>query len=371
MAEGRTGDSTGFPILFPSRVSGYGEKSMIDISVVIPTRNRVESLCRCLSSLAAQSHPLGEVIIVDASEQRLDKKALTERFPKLNLIVLNTTASVCAQRNKGIQAARGSHILLSDDDIEFPPNYSFALSDFLAHHPSCGATSGVLIESLGGTFKETILQEVTQLELCWRFLFQLTLWTDISRVQPGLFSRVVLQWMKQYYRNRNNTFTLGGWPLVTQVNGDHFRTAIFGLGAALVRREWLLASPFDETIDPHGIGDNYGVAINFPGDLPIVVLRGVSAIHYRSDIDRLPETTTYFRRILALHYFMRCSKRFTRLNRLVLLWSLLGNLIPQVLRLDFNRARATLKAGLLISTGRNPYLNAALLGVKNPIAPNP
>jgi hypothetical protein len=177
--------------------------------------------------------------------------------------------------------------------------------------------------------------------------------------------------VKTFYRNRNNTFTLAGWPLVTQVNGDYFRTAIFGLGAALVRREWLVAFPFDEILDVHGIGDNYGVAVNFPGDLPIVVLRRVSAIHHRSDINRLPATTAYYRRILALHYFMSRSTRFTWFNRLMLLWSILGNLIPQVVHLDFNRARTTLKAGLLISTGRNPFLVASALGLKNPVTPNP
>jgi glycosyltransferase involved in cell wall biosynthesis len=343
----------------------------MDISVVIPTRDRLKSLSRCLSSLAAQTHPLREIIIVDAGDERLDENALTEQFPALRLAVVREHASVCKQRNRGIKASGGTHILLCDDDIEFPPEYVSALTGFLLTHPDCGAISGALVEPFDGGFKETIFQKVTLLSLCWKFLFQLTVWTDLSAIQSSSLGSIVLNRVKTFYRNRNNTFTLAGWPLVTQVNGDHFRTAIFGLGAALVRREWLVALPFDEILDAHGIGDNYGIAINFPGDQPIVVLHKVPAIHHRSGINRLSATTAYYRRILALHYFMSRSTRFTRFNRLMLLWSILGNLIPQVVHLDFSRARATLKAGLLISTGQNPYLVASALGLNNPVTPNP
>jgi hypothetical protein len=260
---------------------------------------------------------------------------------------------------------------LCDDDIELPPDYVSALADFLVDHPVRGAISGVLLEPLDGGFRETIFQNVTVLSLCWKFLFQLTVWTDLSAIRSSGLGRIVLDRVRTFYRTRKNTFTLAGWPLVTQVNGAHFRTTIFGLGAALVRRDWLLASPFDEILDVHGIGDNYGVAIRFPGHLPIVVLRRVSAIHHRSDINRLPATAAYYRRILALHYFMGRSRRFTRFNQLMLLWSLFGNLVPQVIHLDFNRARASVKAALLISTGRNPYLRAARLGANSPVTPNP
>jgi hypothetical protein len=37
-----------------------------------------------------------------------------------------------------------------------------------------------------------------------------------------------------------------------------------------VRRQWLIRSPFDEVLDPHGIGDNYGVAFGFPSKIHVL-----------------------------------------------------------------------------------------------------
>jgi glycosyltransferase involved in cell wall biosynthesis len=346
-------------------------KATKEISAVIPTRNRPESLARCLESLTAQTHPLKEVIVVDAGDDPLDPGKIADRFPHLPVIVVRAQASVCVQRNKGIRRAGSTHVFLCDDDIELPPDYIAALAEWLTDHPDCGAVSGVLHERSGNQIIETIHQPLGLSGLLWRRLFQLTVWTDLSMIPAGPAGHIVLQRLKTYYRNRNNTFTLAGWPLVTRVSGDHFRTAVFGLGAALVRKEWLLVSPYDEILDPHGIGDNYGVTINFPGELPITVLRGVAAVHHRSDVNRLAVTTAYYRRILALDYFMRRSAKFTAFNRVMLLWSLLGNLIPQVIRFDIERTHATCKAALLIALARNPYVIAAKSGDQSPVTPLP
>ncbi len=344
---------------------------MTSVSAVIPTRNRFESLCRCLASLDAQTHLLKEVLIVDASDEPLDEKTLAARFARLNLIVIRSAPHVCAQRNSGIRRASGTHILLSDDDIEYPPQYVATLIDFLASHPDCGAVCGVLLEPSSRGLQDVTSQTLNVIQLCWRFIFQLTVWVDVESIQTSLPGEIPLKWLKAHYRRRHNTFTLAGWPLVTQIGGDHFRTAIFGLGASVVKRDWLLASPFDETLDSFGIGDNYGVAINFPGTVPITVVRNVSAIHHRSEVNRLTETAAYFQRILALHYFMTRSDKFTVVNRVWLMWSLLGNLVIQIVRCDFHRAYATVRASVLISMGRNPYLVRFRSREKLSITPTP
>ncbi len=329
---------------------------MTSVSAVIPTRNRLESLCRCLASLESQTYSLKEVLVVDASDEPIDEQILAARFGRLHLIVVHSQPSVCAQRNLGISRASGTHILLSDDDIEYPPQYVDILMTFLAGHPDCGAVCGALLERSSRGLEDVTSQTLSMIQLCWRFIFQLTVWVDVESIQTSLPGGIPLRWLKAHYRQRHNTFTLAGWPLVTQVGGDYFRTAVFGLGASVVKRDWLLLSPFDETLDSFGIGDNYGVAINFPGTLPITVVRSASAIHHRSEVNRLTETVAYFRRVLVLHYFMTRSDKFTTTNRVFLVWSLLGNLVTQIVRRDFRRAYATVRASVLISTGRNPYL---------------
>ena len=250
--------------------------------------------------------------------------------------------------------AHGTHILLLDDDIEIPPEYLESLVQFMLTNPSMGAVSGGLLEEENGQLLDSLKRHVSVPGLCWNMLFQLGTWVDIGEIKPPRGFRAVFKWVSQYYAGRVNTSTLAGWPLVTQMHGDSFRTKFFGLGAALIRRNWLLDSRYDEILGPHGIGDNYGVALHFPG--PITVLRSVSAIHHRSSINRPPASVAYYRRVLALDYFIRISDEYAYWKSLMLFWSLLGNLPVQLIHLRMREALATVKALLVIGSGTNPYL---------------
>jgi hypothetical protein len=63
---------------------------------------------------------------------------------------------------------------------------------------------------------------------------------------------------------KGNHISKAGWPVISDFSGDYFKTPLYSLGASLVRRDWLLRSPFDEVLDRHGIGEHYGVIAGFP-----------------------------------------------------------------------------------------------------------
>lgn len=341
----------------------------MNISAVIPTRNRPESLRRTLVSLAAQAHPLKEVLIIDAGDRPLDAGALRREFPALNIIHLTAEPSVCRQRNTGIREASSPYIFLCDDDIELPREYVAALAAYLQAQPQAGAVSGLVAETApqGQLAFQFPLPSFGQ--LLWNFLFQLTVWGEVSRVSAPAGAAWFLRLIRKFYAARGNTFTLAGWPLLSRFDSPAFHTAVYGLGAGIIRRDWLLQSLYDEILDPHGIGDNYGVALGFPGKTPITVLTGAVALHHKSGENRLPGALAYFRRLLALHYFMVKSPRFSRINRLFLGWSLVGNLLSQLLRGETSLARATLAALKYILSGRNPYLLAWRRKEKGPFSP--
>lgn len=343
----------------------------MNISAVIPTRNRPESLRRTLVSLAAQAHPLKEVLIIDAGDRPLDAGALRREFPSLNMIHLTAQPWLCRQRNTGIREASSPYIFLCDDDIELPREYVATLAAYLQAHPQAGAVSGLVVEAglQGQPAFEFPAPSFGQ--LLWNFLFQLTVWGDVSRVPAPAGAAWFLKLIRKFYAARGNTFTLAGWPLLSRFDSPAFDAAVYGLGASIIRRDWLLQSPYDEILDPHGIGDNYGAALGFPGKTPVTVLTGTAALHHKSGENRLPPALTYFRRLLALHYFMVKSPRFSRLNRLFLGWSLLGNLLAQLLRGETLLARATLAALKYILSGRNPYLLAWRRKEKGPLSPAP
>ncbi|MBF8249016.1 MAG: glycosyltransferase family 2 protein, partial [Bacteroidetes bacterium] len=205
--------------------------------------------------------------------------------------------------------------------------------------------------------------------LLWRFIFQLGVWADLRKTQTHFLFSPFLSLLKAFYRRRGNTFTFAGWPLVTQVSDPWFKTALSGLGCAIVKRDWLIDSPFDETLDPSGIGDNYGVAIRFPGKKPIAILTTAHVLHHKSSLNRPSAAVAYFRRILALDYFMSRSQRFHSFQRIVLCWSLVGNFLAQTMIAEIRMARATLRALRIILQNRNPYTRGFVKGEKNSISP--
>lgn len=309
---------------------------------------------------------------MDASDAPLDESILCAARNAFPVVYLQTLPGVCLQRNIGIRRARGSHVLLCDDDIEPPPDYLRRLTEYLHQHPSAGAVTGIVCEPDDVNGFSHGLQAPSFRHLLFSFLFQLTVWADVEVATGARLSGFPLMLLKRWYRLRGNTWSLAGWPLVTQARGPVLHTATYGLGAALVRRDWLLASPYDERLGAHGIGDNYGVALGFPGERPIAVLKDLPVLHHRAEENRLDPADAYLRRVLALDYFMRKSPRFSRLNTAFLAWSLVGKAIIFALRRRSDMLRRTIRALGLVMSARNPLVvEAANAGAQEPARHDP
>ena len=113
-------------------------------------------------------------------------------------------------------------------------------------------------------------------------------------------------------------------------------------------------------LDANGIGDNYGVAVGFPGE-GIHVLKKALVYHHRETINRPMDSNRYLRRVLALHYFIKSRPSLNHIWTSWFLWSLIGNLVPNILSRKKQIVRAILKSAFNIILGKNPYA----LGAKN------
>jgi GT2 family glycosyltransferase len=98
---------------------------MIDISVVVPTHNRRQSLLRTLGALARQDYPASrfEVIVaVDGSSDGTITSLAGARLPfSLQVVTVDAPRGAAAARNLGARAAQGDLLLFLDDDIEATP----------------------------------------------------------------------------------------------------------------------------------------------------------------------------------------------------------------------------------------------------------
>ncbi|MGB5296585.1 MAG: glycosyltransferase [Thermoanaerobaculia bacterium] len=92
-----------------------------DVSVVIPTFDRVSVLARAVESVVAQTHPAGEVIVVDDGSTDDTAELVERRFPSARLL-RQENRGVSAARNRGIEASGGEWIALLDSDDEWRPS---------------------------------------------------------------------------------------------------------------------------------------------------------------------------------------------------------------------------------------------------------
>lgn len=323
------------------------------VSVVIPTRNRKESLLTTLEALFKQSDAVFEVIVVDSSDIPLTPEALPQNTSFLNFSLLHSKASVCAQRNLGIQKATGDFIFLLDDDITITDNYIETILAFLKNKPSTIAVSGLVVEKNYKGVWEYNFPEISTLRLIWTWVFQLGIWTNLASLKKKSFVTFLLGPIISFYKHKDNTVSKAGWPMLTNFSEPHFRTQIYGLGASIIKREWLLNNLYDESLGQHGIGDNYGIAIKLLPHQGIFVLSGIYAYHHKNTSNRLAEREAYYKRVLALNYF---SVKQQSASKAWLIWSLFGNLLSALIGLNFGLCYKNLKLIFVLFTNNNPLL---------------
>src|SRR5690348_3099941 len=100
-----------------------GASANLRVSVVIPTKDRVEPLCQTVESVSSQTITPLEIIIIDQSLSSLPKDAVHNTWQKLGppqnfslkYISDGTLSGSSTARNVGIDVARGDVILFLDD----------------------------------------------------------------------------------------------------------------------------------------------------------------------------------------------------------------------------------------------------------------
>ncbi|MEP6668726.1 MAG: glycosyltransferase family 2 protein [Chthoniobacter sp.] len=115
----------------------------IRLSIALVTRNRPDSLRRCLTSLRLQDTPAFEVIVSDDSENPAVAAAIAQEFEARH--VVGPRRGLYANRNAAAQACRGTHIRTMDDDHTLPPGHLRACLEAVTRDPhalwTCGEQS--------------------------------------------------------------------------------------------------------------------------------------------------------------------------------------------------------------------------------------
>ena len=123
------------------------------ISVVIATRDRKESLARCLESLERQAldRRCFEVVVVndgssDGTQEFLDRMVANTEF-RLSVLA-HENRGVSASRNRGIEQASSAYIAFTDDDCIVPPDWLERITTSWQHQPRDVAGIGGPLDTL-------------------------------------------------------------------------------------------------------------------------------------------------------------------------------------------------------------------------------
>jgi glycosyltransferase involved in cell wall biosynthesis len=109
--------------------------SPFTISVALVTRNRPQSLERCLGSWRRQSISPDEIVVSDDSGD--EAAAATEEIARRYgcRYMRGPRRGLYANRNHASLACQGTHIVSADDDHTHPPDYVAVISDLVATDP--------------------------------------------------------------------------------------------------------------------------------------------------------------------------------------------------------------------------------------------
>lgn len=109
------------------------------VSVVIPNWNGKRFLAGCLDSLAKQTYPHLEVIIVDNGSRDGSLELLRKDYPWVLLACFQSNTGFSVAVNRGISESSGEFIALMNNDTVADPDWIFELVKAMSERPEVGS----------------------------------------------------------------------------------------------------------------------------------------------------------------------------------------------------------------------------------------
>lgn len=128
-------------------------------SVIIATRNRPEALRSCLASiLSARSNV--EVIVVDNNSSHPDATEAAARSVAPGVkVMFEPVPGASRARNRGIAAASGDFVMLTDDDVVVDPLWFDAMERRFERQPELAAATGLVAPVSVSTTAEQLFEQ--------------------------------------------------------------------------------------------------------------------------------------------------------------------------------------------------------------------
>jgi GT2 family glycosyltransferase len=124
------------------------------VSVVILSYNRPDCLKLSLASVLAQTYTKLDVLVVDnPSGASAEVEAIVRRHPNVRLLQNPTNVGFAGGMNRGIAAASGEYICLTEDDIVMDADSVRRLVEYIEAHDSTGLLAPLILNRTAGTVR--------------------------------------------------------------------------------------------------------------------------------------------------------------------------------------------------------------------------
>ena len=108
---------------------------MTEVTVIIPTYNRAQRVCRAVSSVLDQTFTDFEIIVIDDASTDDTGERLEEFGNRIKVIRHPENKGVSAARNSGLKKAKGEYISLLDSDDYWMADKLRVQVDFFKENP--------------------------------------------------------------------------------------------------------------------------------------------------------------------------------------------------------------------------------------------
>lgn len=121
------------------------------VTVIVLNYNGVQHdhLPRCMESLARQTYPDIQIIVVDNHSTDTSCEHIKTHYPKIQLIQSEINLGYCGGNNLGYAHASGDFILFANNDIRLDPDAIKMMVEAACKHPKIGSISPKLVRPKG------------------------------------------------------------------------------------------------------------------------------------------------------------------------------------------------------------------------------
>lgn len=297
----------------------------MNISAVIPTKNRLDDLLKTIRSVTEQSLLPAEIIVVDQSLSTdiMDEavklfNGLKEKMKDdvvLKYIHDPDITGLTQARNRAIDANGCDIVLFLDDDVILEKDFIFNIMEIFRRHDDVYGVSGVVTNTQKGFIGDLIYK-----------VFMKGPFTD-----------------KRYLINTGPKYR----------KEELIDVSILPGGLTAYRREVFNDFMFDENFIKYGLSEDFDFSYRVSRKYRNAITPRARLLHVASSVGRSDQSRIRESLVLSMHYFFTKNLEKSFYNYLCFFWYLFGGIIYGLL--------------LFILNGNNDTLTGYMKGIKKMI----